>query len=191
MKKQKVQFWILVIMLVVFVAGYFGIDKYVAYVEEKEAQKEAQSAIYLTELEASDIQAIAYVYNEETYSFVKEDGVWVSTEDKTLSINQTRLENMASKLASAEAETKIENVTDLSQYGLDAPARTICYTANGVEYQWNVGDYNSLSYIYYISDETDSTVVYTVGSSFLTGFNYSLDELIEEEETTETVVEAE
>ena len=187
MKKQKRPLLVLLIVLGVFVAGYFGIQKYVDFMEQKKAAQEELEKIYLNDLEADDIERITYIYNEESYSFVKEGEVWVSSEDKTLPIIQTKLENMAGKLAATEAETKIENVTDLSQYGLETPVRTITYMANGVEQTWNVGDYNSLSYVYYISDKADSSVVYTVSSSFLTGFNYSLEELIEVEETTETI----
>ncbi len=63
-----------------------------------------------------------------------------------------------------------------------------CETAQGT-YTYNVGDYNSVGSVYYIC-EPDSNTVYAVTTSFRTGMDYSLEELLEEE-TVDTDTPAE
>ena len=186
MKKQKKQFILLVIVLVVVIGAYFGAEAYVDFVEQKEAEQELLSKVYVTNLEEASIQSITYDYNGATYSFVKQDDIWVYAEDSSLSITQSYIESMASKAAQMEAQSMIKDVTDLAQYGLEEPSETVCFATEDGEYELLVGDYNSMSSIYYVCDAADTGVVYAVDSSDLSSFNYALEDLIEEEETTET-----
>lgn len=186
MKKQKKQFLLLVIVLVVFVGAYFGADAYVDFAEQKKAEQELLDKVYVTNLEAAQVQAITYDYSGGTYSFVKQEDTWVYGEDSSLSIIQSYIEAMAQKAAQMEAQSVIREVTELAQYGLEEPSETIRFTAGDDEYELWVGDYNSMSYVYYVCNAADTGVVYAVDGSALGSFNYALEDVIEEEETTET-----
>ena len=190
MKKQKVQFILLVVLLVVLIGAYFGVDKYTAYVENKAAEEELLSKIYVAELDAVNVEALTFEYNGESNSFVKEDGVWVYEEDKSLEIEQSKIEAMAEAFANLTAESKIEGVTDLEQYGLTEPSRTLSFTADGAEHVWHIGNMNDLTYVYYMYDEADESTVYTITSGFLSNFNYGIKGLVAEEETSETEAES-
>lgn len=186
MKKQKVQFLILIIVLVVLIVGYFGIQRYNEYLANQPEEEPAEMVI---DMDSSEVMEITYTYDGETYSFVKEDDVWKNKEDTSLSIIQSRLENMATKITQIEAIGIIENVSDMSEYGLDEPSRTISFSTADVSCEVKVGDYNTMSAVYYISVD-DGTTVYAMGTSTVLAFNYTLDDLIEEEVTEETAEEA-
>lgn len=81
---------------------------------------------------------------------------------------------------SITAQNLINDVTDLSQYGLDEPSNVLHWETEHGSYTYNVGDYNSIASVYYIC-EPGSHTVYAVPNSLGTGFDYSLEDLIEEE----------
>lgn len=186
MKKQQKQLVILVIVLLLLVAGYFGAQKY----SETQRAKEAEEvSIYAIDLLSSDVTEMSYTNGEEEYAFVLEDGVWKYKEDKELSLIQSRLETMVNNVAKVAIESQIENVTDLSEYGLEEPKQVITFTAGGKGYEIAVGDFNSLSALDYICID-GSDVVYAVETTLSDAFDYTLEELIEEvEEETETTTE--
>lgn len=204
MKKQGRYFIILVAVLAALLAGYFLLAR---YNENRQEQESGQvDGEVLVELDRDDILRFSYVYEGETYVFEKtevtvepseageEDGEesggesaeptvesrWVYTADPSLNLMQSRINSMAAKFTRIIAKQTITDVTDLSQYGLEEPYNVVhCETAQG-SYTYNVGDYNSVGSVYYIC-EPDSNTVYAVTTSFRTGMDYSLEELLEEE----------
>jgi len=185
MKKQKKQLIFLVILLVVLCGAYFGAEAYNKRAEQKEAEAELAGKKYMIQLNAADITSITYDHNDETCSFVKEDGVWTAAEDKTLSVKQSDLETMAEKLANLEVSDVIEGVTNLEQYGLTEPAKTIQFIAGDTEYEILQGTYNPTASVYYVCDASDLSVVYTVQTTALISFNHGMDSLVETAEVTE------
>ena len=74
----------------------------------------------------------------------------------------------------------------MSQYGLTNPERTIQYETADRSVIINVGNLNSMTSQYYIAFPSEMTV-YAVTTNVVTGFNYTLDDLVEETtEETET-----
>ena len=185
MKKQKVQMFIMLAVLVVAVGAYFGVDKYVAYVENKAAEEDIMSTTYIMQIDADAIKTLSFEYAGESNSFVKEEGEWLSVADKSLEIKQEILNAMADAFANAATEKTLEGVTDLAQYGLAEPSRTFSFTADGVEYVWHVGDMNEVTGLYYMYDAADQSIVYTVSANFLSKFNYGIGGLVVEEVTSE------
>ena len=94
---------------------------------------------------------------------------------------------MILKVAPLKADQVIENVTDMSQYGLADPDRTIQYETADRSVIINVGNLNSMTSQYYIAFPSEMKV-YVVATNVVTGFNYTLDDLVEEttEETEST-----
>lgn len=188
MKKQRIQFCILVGVLVLFILAYFGVEKYNDYADNKAAEEELLSKTYITQFHADSVEALYFEYAGEGNAFVKEDDVWYYEDDRTLNVKQDMLNTMAQSFAELEAQYVVRNVTDLAQYGLEEPARVLSFTVGEVKYVWNIGDANALTGEYYMYDEADSSVVYTVSASFVNGFNYGISGLVEEtEESSEEV----
>ena len=129
------------------------------------------------------------MYEGETYAFEKEDETWYYADDHSLNLNQDRIKAMILKVAPLKADQVIENVTDMSQYGLADPERTIQYETADRSVIINVGNLNSMTSQYYIAFPSEMKV-YVVATNVVTGFNYTLEDLVEktteETESTET-----
>ena len=175
----------MLLALVVLAAAFLGIRQY---------NKNASSATSTTEdiqetvldVNSDDVTSFSYVYEGETYAFEKEDDTWYYTDDHSLNLNQERIKAMILKVAPLKADQVIENVTDMSQYGLADPERTIQYETADRSVIINVGNLNSMTSQYYIAFPSEMKV-YVVATNVVTGFNYTLDDLVEETtEATET-----
>ena len=175
----------MLLALVVLAAAFLGIRQY---------NKNASSATSITEdtqetvldVNSDDITSFRYVYEGETYAFEKEDETWYYADDHSLNLNQDRIKAMILKVAPLKADQVIENVTDMSQYGLADPERTIQYETADRSVIINVGNLNSMTSQYYVAFPSELKV-YVVATN-VTGFNYTLDDLVEEttEETEST-----
>ena len=185
MKKKQRQMIGMLLALVVLAAVFLGIRQY---------NKNASSATSTTEdtqetvldVNSDDITSFRYVYEGETYAFEKEDDTWYYADDHSLNLNQDRIKAMILKVAPLKAEQVIENVTDMSQYGLADPERTIQYETADRSVIINVGNLNSMTSQYYIAFPSEMKV-YVVTTNVVTGFNYTLEDLVEETtEATET-----
>ena len=187
MKKQKKQLLWMVLVLLLLVGGYFGVQKY----NQAQAEKETEDdSLYALNVDSSEVTELSYTYEGVEYAFVLEDDVWKYRDDETLNLIQSRLNTMAEKLASLAVESQIDNVTDMSVYGLEEPEKVITFLAGGISYKIAVGDYNSMSGMDYININ-DSNVVYAVETGFVDAFDYALEELVEEvEEETESTTES-
>ena len=175
----------MLLALVVLAAAFLGIRQY---------NKNASSATSTTEdtqetvldVNSDDITSFCYVYEGETYAFEKKDETWYYTDDHSLNLNQDRIKAMILKVAPLKADQVIENVTDMSQYGLADPERTIQYETADRSVIINVGNLNSMTSQYYVAFPSEMKV-YAVATNVVTGFNYTLDDLVEETtEATET-----
>lgn len=185
MKKKQRQMIGMLLALVVLTAAFLGIRQY---------NKNASSAASTTEdtqetvldVNSDDITSFRYVYEGETYAFEKKDETWYYTDDHSLNLNQERIKAMILKVAPLKADQVIENVTDMSQYGLADPERTIQYETADRSVIINVGNLNSMTSQYYIAFPSEMKV-YVVATNVVTGFNYTLEDLVEETtEATET-----
>ena len=185
MKKKQRQMIGMLLALIVLAAAFLGIRQY---------NKNASSATSTTEdtqetvldVNSDDITSFRYVYEGETYAFEKEDDTWYYADDHSLNLNQERIKAMILKVAPLTADQVIENVTDMSQYGLADPERTIQYETADRSVIINVGNLNSMTSQYYVAFPSEMKV-YVVATNVVTGFNYTLEDLVEETtEATET-----
>lgn len=181
MGKQKKHMFILLLLLLLLIGGYFGLQAYHDWCERKETEKERQESIFLTDYESEEILSLSYDYEGRVYLFERNGEEWIYPQDPGINIDEDSLEDMAECIAKVAAEEKIENVTDLSQYGLDNPSRTVAFTAPDGEHVLYLGDYNSVISRYYMYTEGDNTVVYTVNANIYNAFSKDLESLTEEE----------
>ena len=177
MKKQRKQLILLIVVLLLLVAGYFGVQKY----NEVQSNKEDASVEMVQDIVYDEVTQVSYTCDGEELTFVKEEDTWKYQTDTSLSIVQSSMASMISQITSMESLGKIENVTDMSEYGLDEPVQQISFVAGGVTYEVAVGDYNEVSDIDYIN-VNGSSIVYAIDTAFGNAFEVTLDELIEEVE---------
>ena len=187
MKKQKIQMLVLLAILVVLAAGFLGIRQY-NQMQSEEPQEE--TGITVVDIAVEDIVRFSYDYEDVTYTFEKEEDTWYAAEDHSLNLVQTSVSSMITDVGPLVAEQVIENVTDMSQYGLEQPARTISFETASESYIFYVGDFNDVSSVYYLCRPSETTV-YVVPALTVNRFNRTLEELVEEEESTETAAETE
>lgn len=176
MKKQQKQMLILGVVLLLLLVAYFLLPQVVK--EPKEEQKESYA---VTVLDASLVTELSFTNEGEEHSFVKEGDMWYAKEDKSLPIIQDSLENLVEKAGNITASTKIDDVTDFAQYGLENPQHVVSLKVNDKEYVIQMGDYNDITGEYYLRMQGESTV-YMVESTVVTSFNTTLSELTEAQE---------
>lgn len=185
MKKQRKQLIMLLVVLLLLIAGYFGVQKY----NEVQSEKEEASIERVVDVTIDEVTELSYEYEGEELTFVKEEDIWKYKEDTSLSIVQSSIASMISQIAQMESQGKMENVTNLSEYGLEEPIKEISFVADGISYQIAIGDYNSVADVDYVT-VNDSRIVYAVETTFQAAFGYALEDLIEaetEEDTTNAV----
>lgn len=183
MKKQRTQLIVLLVVVVLLLLGIKG----VSYLKEKQEAEELKTEnVLVLQLEQEYITEIGYSYEGEEYSFVKKEDIWYAAEDESLSITQYMITAMEDKITPLAAWEQIDDVQDLSQYGLAEPARYVKCVADGVTYEILIGDYNDLTGQYYICFAGEDTV-YTVAEAFVLAFNKTLEDVVEEvdEETVQ------
>lgn len=185
MEKQKKQLIGLLVVLVVAVIAFVVISR---LPDGEEAEDEESYAV--TALDADAVTKLVYTNESGTVSLTKSGSDWVCEEDKGVDIDEDTVNNMVSMVASLTSENKLENVTDVSQYGLDDPTLKILISDGSDSYTLFVGDYNETTYTYYLCLESDMSTVYTTQPGTISDFqNNTLAELTTAEEETQTAVE--
>lgn len=163
--KQTLKLAIAVIVLLVALGAYVGV-KYWNRSETAKAEEQSDTSIALTDLTGDEITKFSYQYENETYTFIKEDGNWYNDADRSFPVKQSSIEG---KLSSAVSTTATRELTAddaaLAEYGLDAPANTITLTdGDGHETVFEIGDMNASTSEYYCRLNR-SDKVYMISSS--------------------------
>ena len=79
MRKQKIQFIVLTVILIVCIGGYFGIT---SYYKNKESNEKEASTIKVLEIENyKDLTKVSYNYEDATINLVKKDDKWKDESD--------------------------------------------------------------------------------------------------------------
>ena len=185
MEKQKKQLIGLLAVLIVAVIAFVVISKLPDGEESEDKENYA-----VTALDADAVTKLVYTNESGTVSLTKSGSDWICEEDKGVDIDEDTVNNMVGKVASLTSENKLENITDVSQYGLDHPTLKILISNGSDSYTFFVGDYNETTYTYYLCLESDMSTVYTTQSGTISDFqNNTLAELTAEEETQTAVEE--
>lgn len=174
-KKKKIQLGVLLGVLVVLLAAYFGLQAWNTSQEEKEAEEEAAAKIYVTDME--DVDLINYDIGDGTVTFEIQDEEWVYVADPDFPLSQSYPEQISSTFSNLEATRQLEDADELADYGLDDPTYTVKLdSADGTEHTIYFGDATGDDYYVTVDDDGE---VYTVSSSVLDDLQYTLDEMAE------------
>lgn len=178
MKKKKGMI-ILAGILAVLLFFYFALRMWNARIEEKKAAQNEADTVYVTKSDPADIVSIG-IQMEEELSFQKDEDTWYYTPDRDFPLDQSYPEEIAEALAVIRADRKLTGGDSMADYGLDTPAYTVSYeTSDGSRTAVYFG--NETGSCYYAAVEGED-VVYTVESTVLESFQYSLSELAQLDE---------
>lgn len=75
MKKQKIQFIVILIVLAVLIAATFGMKWYNKNKEEEKTAEEEASTIYISKVDVDTITAFSYEVDHVTYTFTKDGDI--------------------------------------------------------------------------------------------------------------------
>lgn len=187
MKKKGLPLIIALVCLFVLCAGYVCLIKY----NDKQEKVDSADTITVLNLKADDVSKIAYEIDGEKVSFTKDADKWTLDSDASFEADADKVTSLISSITSMTATRKIEDVSDLSEYGLDAPGQTVTLTdADGNETTICWGSNNTTTGDDYVYCTNDDKVVYTVASSVQSSLSSSVEDYrATEETTTEEVTE--
>ena len=163
-----------VVVLAVLGGVYVGLNTYVTKEESTESSSEEGSKTEVYSAKTDDIKSLEFIIDKKDTVFEKKDDSWVKKDETAFPVNQTTLNSAASALEKVEADRVLENVDDLTEYGLDSPSNSVTVTTDDGTTKFNIGDENTSTNQYYIAKDDEDSTVYVVSSSTVTPFMNSL-----------------
>ncbi len=171
-----------VVVLAVLGGVYVGLNTYVTKEEATESSSEEESKTEVFSVDTDNITSLEFIIDKKDTTFEKDDDSWVKKDETAFPVNQTTLDSAASALEKVEADRVLEDVDDLTEYGLDSPANSVTVTTDDGTTKFNIGDENTSTNQYYISKDDEDSTVYVVAASTVTPFMNSLYDYAEGED---------
>ena len=128
-----------VVVLAVLGGVYVGLNTYVSK-EEKTESSEEESKTEVFSVKTDDIKSLEFIVDKKEVTFEKKDDSWVKKDETAFPVNQTTLDSAASAIEKVEADRVLEDVEDLTEYGLDSPSNTITVDTSDGTTKFNIGD---------------------------------------------------
>lgn len=178
--KQRRNMCLLLGLLAVLVILYLGLNQWNKSKEEEQAKKEKEDTVQLTDVK--DLTEFQYTNGESTLGFVKKEDTWYLEDDEDTALTQSKVEEIASAIEGLTATRKVDNPDALSDYGLEKPAYTVNYTADGETKSIYIG--NTSGEEYYVATDGKEEV-YTISSELVSAMSFNLTDFVEEEEYTD------
>lgn len=173
MKKQKIQLFILALILILVLAVFLILR----YRPEKDGAEQEDTSYSVLSLSKEELKSFTIISAGETFAFIKGESGWESDERTAGMLDQDTLESMLAQVMSLRADGRIENVSDLSGFGLAQPeVAVILVMADGTEYRLAFGDYNEMTGVYYMGLNS-SDVVYTTPLNIKGSFQVTWEKL--------------
>ena len=163
-----------VVVLAVLGGVYAGLNTYVSKEEKTESSSEEESKTEVFSVKTDDIKSLGFIVDKKAVTFEKKDDSWVKEDETDFPVNQTTLDSAASAIETVEADRVLEDVEDLTEYGLDSPSNTITVDTDDGTTKFNIGDENTSTNQYYISKDDDDSTVYVVAADTVSPFMNSL-----------------
>lgn len=189
MKNKTVKMVLAVVVLGVCCGAYAGVKTYVAHQEQKESEEDSEESTTVFTASTDNIKSLDFMVDDTETTFEKDDDSWVKKDETDFPVNQTTLDSAASAIASVDSDRVLEDVDDLSEYGLDSPSNTIKIVTKSDEEDGDditttlyVGDKNSSTSQYYVRKDDDEKTVYLIDSSCVEPFTKSLDDYAQMED---------
>lgn len=160
-------------------AAYLGSQYYQNHLPVDDEEDE----ISVLDIDTSLVNEIGITNGEETINLQKDNDTWKCVDDKDFTIDSTKLQVFLDAAGSITSELKIENVTDMSQYGLDHPSLSISLQWDSNLYTIYIGDRNTVAGGVYYLKINDEDTVYTIENYKYNMLNKTKEDFAAEEET--------
>lgn len=146
--------------------------------EEVEDEPEVTTLYDASDIDGDTVSALIVKNENGDFSFEKSGDSWIIADAPTLEIQSDVVAQLAQSMIDVTGTNRIENVSDLSQYGLDEPRITVTVTDKNGEETYRFGNYNSMISAYYFCSEQNPTYVFTVESSVCESFEFAVSEIL-------------
>ena len=188
------QYVILIAVLAAALAAVFGIRAFKSSREKAEAKKQEEETVYACKFEADGVTSFSYQYDGQTLTFERTEDGWKTPDDETAALDADAVDTVIDTFSSVTAGSVISDVSDLSEYGLDAPTQVMSISfSDGSVKTLSFGMENQVVGGQYLQVGGDANV-YLVDSTYTeTTLNQNLEDLTEEpeEDTEESAEDAE
>ncbi len=176
--KRKKKMAVLLCTLLILSGVYFIVQRS----GKKEDVSKSAGTFALTEKTAADLRQISWQKDEAAYAFTNKDGVWSSDNEPECPVEQKVVNELANNLLKLQASGKLENITELADYGLKKPAFSVTAAwSDGSSTIYCMGDATPFADGYYVMLSGNDKTVYTVPSSLKVMFNKTQKDLIQME----------
>ena len=177
-KRKKKQLIFIFVCFTVILAAYLGSKYYQNHLPVDDEEDE----ISVLDIDTSLVNEIGITNGEETINLQKDNDTWKCVDDKDFTIDSTKLQVFLDAAGSITSELKIENVTDMSQYGLDHPSLSISLQWDSNLYTIYIGDRNTVAGGVYYLKINDEDTVYTIENYKYNMLNKTKEDFAAEEE---------
>ncbi len=189
MNNKKMMRLLGALLALVLVIGIYAITDTWSEKDAASQTTETEETFDLTDMTTDDVVKFSFTYDGETHVYVKADDQWIYEGDRSLDIVESTIEGkLGSVIGTTATHEMTIDVNNLADFGLAEPANTIILEdANGNEVVYEVGDYSSVSGLYYCRLNR-SDKVYLVSSSLSSMMSFAGESVAETEETVEETV---
>lgn len=178
MKKKGLPLLIGIVVLVFLTVAYVILVKHNTETVE-------DTTVKMFDLENEDVAALQFTLDGKEETFTLESDTWSLASDAAFEVDSSKMSTLLDTVTGMAASRKLENVTDLSEYGLDEPVQTLVLTmADGTVYTICWGGTNDVTGDDYVYIKEKESIVYTVDYSVLEAVGESIEDYRTEEETT-------
>lgn len=178
-KRKKKQLIFIFVCFTMILAAYLGSQYYQNHLPVDDEEDE----ISVLDIDTSLVNEIGITNGEETINLQKDNDTWKCVDDKDFTIDSTKLQVFLDAAGSITSELKIENVMDMSQYGLDHPSLSISLQWDSNLYTIYIGDRNTVAGGVYYLKINDEDTVYTIENYKYNMLNKTKEDFAAEEET--------
>lgn len=168
--KRKKRMLLLLGLLIILCGAYGGIRGWNAHLKSEKAAKKKTQTVKI--INAENLAKINYTKGNKNMSFVKKNNTWKYAKDKSITLIQSSVEQIASTVSSLTTVETIEDPDALSDYGLADPVYTVKYeTEAGKKGTLEIG--NASGEDYYAKVQGEDTV-YMIDSTLVESLQFSI-----------------
>ena len=182
MKRAKTLILLVGVFAVLF-CGYLVLS----YINDSQQTEDdgLTQRIELPNISSDSLSEITWTYGGESYTIVlNSDGTWSYPADSAFPLSQTIAEDMKLASTSVFAIKQLDEVSNLSEYGLEPPVLVVTTSGNGETITYNIGENNSVAEGYYMMVEGDPNL-YISDPSISDVFSKTLLEVVQKESIPE------
>lgn len=181
MKKKTGMLVGCVILLIILFLVWILVIKKVEDPGTGSSEKDNNTYTTITQYEEDDIQKVTYEIQGEKISYINNGETWDIENHEDFPLDQNKVETLIGRIQNLSANRTLEEVEDLSEYGLDNGKDIEITDKDGNITTLTVGNQNESNMMTYVQTEQSKqeNTVYVVGEDFSGVFIESLMELAE------------